>query len=241
MIRMTPTSNPTNCGLCVGKVPAEGASSFFCASEPATASSGITNMKRYLTIGLSMLAGAGLGGTAVQSLFAQVKPAAYVIAEVTVNNQDAYAKEFLPARSKAIADSGGRYIVRGEELTKEGGAVDFDVMTELQFPDRAAFLAWMAQLSGPGAGEQVAADEARFLDRSRTRAYVIEEPFAAAVGAGMHWHSCRRRPRCDRPSPACRRARCPPGRIPPRRRARRDRNSGEAGEPPQRGCRGPVR
>ena len=68
-----------------------------------------------------------------------------------------------------------RYIVRGEELTKEGGAVDFDVMTELQFPDRAAFLAWMAQLSGPGAGEQVAADEARFLDRSRTRAYVIEE------------------------------------------------------------------
>jgi hypothetical protein len=43
------------------------------------------------------------------------------------------------------------------------------------FPDRAAFLAWMAQLSRPGIGEQVAADEARFLDRSRTRAYVVEE------------------------------------------------------------------
>jgi len=28
--------------------------------------------------------------------------------------------------------------VSGEELTKEGGAVDFDVMTELGFPDRAA-------------------------------------------------------------------------------------------------------
>jgi EthD domain len=26
-----------------------------------------------------------------------------------------------------------RYIVRGEELTQEGGAVDFDVMTELGF------------------------------------------------------------------------------------------------------------
>jgi uncharacterized protein (DUF1330 family) len=70
-------------------------------------------MKRYMTIGLSILAGAGFGGIAVQSLFAQVKPAAYVIAEVTVNDQDAYAKEFLPARAKAIADSGGRYIVRG--------------------------------------------------------------------------------------------------------------------------------
>jgi uncharacterized protein (TIGR02118 family) len=63
-----------------------------------------------------------------------------------------------------------RYLVRGE-----GGAVDFDVVTELGFPDRAAFVAWMAQLSGPGAGEQVAADEAKFLDRSRTRAYVVEE------------------------------------------------------------------
>jgi len=68
-----------------------------------------------------------------------------------------------------------RYIVRGEELTKEGGAVDFDVMTELEFPDRAAFLAWMAQLSEPDAGAKVAADEAKFLDRSRTRAYVVDE------------------------------------------------------------------
>ena len=30
-----------------------------------------------------------------------------------------------------------RYIMRGEELTQEGGAVDFDVMAELGFPDRA--------------------------------------------------------------------------------------------------------
>src|ERR1700750_53835 len=32
-----------------------------------------------------------------------------------------------------------RYLVRGEELTKEGGAIDFDVMTELGFPDPGAF------------------------------------------------------------------------------------------------------
>jgi hypothetical protein len=68
-----------------------------------------------------------------------------------------------------------RYIVRGEALTQDGGAVDFDVITELGFPDRAAFLAWMAQLSGPEAGPRVAADEAKFLDRSRTRAYVVDE------------------------------------------------------------------
>jgi hypothetical protein len=55
-------------------------------------------------------------------------------------------------------------------LTKEGGAVNFDVVTEQGFLDRAAFFAWMAQLSRPGVGEQVAADKATFLDRSRTRA-----------------------------------------------------------------------
>jgi hypothetical protein len=47
-------------------------------------------------------------------------------------------------------------------------------MTELGFPDHAAFLAWMVRLSEPGIGEQVAADEAKFLTRSRTRAFVDE-------------------------------------------------------------------
>jgi len=73
-----------------------------------------------------------------------------------------------------------RYIVRGEQLTRDGGAVDFDVMTELGFPDRAAFLAWMAQLSGPEAGPRVAADEAKFLDRSLTRAYAVDEHVTSA-------------------------------------------------------------
>jgi uncharacterized protein (TIGR02118 family) len=68
-----------------------------------------------------------------------------------------------------------RYPIRSEAMTTGGGAIDFDVVTEVGFPDRAAFIAWMAKLSGPGAGEQVAVDEAKFLDRARTRAYVVEE------------------------------------------------------------------
>jgi len=42
MISMTPASNPTNCGLWVGTEPADGATRFFCANEPATARRGIT-------------------------------------------------------------------------------------------------------------------------------------------------------------------------------------------------------
>ena len=67
------------------------------------------------------------------------------------------------------------YIVRGDEFNREDATIDFDVVTELVFPDRAAYLAWLAQLSKPGSGEQVVADELKFLERSRTRAYVVEE------------------------------------------------------------------
>jgi EthD domain len=48
-------------------------------------------------------------------------------------------------------------------------------VTELVFPDRAGFVAWIEDLSV----EAIGTDEARFLDRSRTRAYVIEEHVTA--------------------------------------------------------------
>ena len=67
-----------------------------------------------------------------------------------------------------------RYLV-GERLTADGGEVDFDVMTELGFADRSAFDAWMSELAKPGIGSRIVADEEKFLNRARTRAYVIEE------------------------------------------------------------------
>jgi EthD domain len=73
-----------------------------------------------------------------------------------------------------------RYLLPGEKLTSDGGVVDFDVVTEQGFSDRDAFLAWMARLAEPGIGAQVVADEAKFLDRSRTRAYVVEEHVTSA-------------------------------------------------------------
>jgi hypothetical protein len=67
------------------------------------------------------------------------------------------------------------YLVRGDELnTQEDDTIDFDVVTELVFPGRAAYLAWGAAV-GKGAPSEQTADELKFLDRSRTRAYIIEE------------------------------------------------------------------
>jgi hypothetical protein len=90
-----------------------------------------------------------------------------------------YEEHHVPLiRSLAPAPIGYRrnYLVRGDDFNIEDHSIDFDVVTALTFPDRAAYLAWGAQLSASSAGEPIIAnDEQRFLDRSRTRAYVVEE------------------------------------------------------------------
>jgi hypothetical protein len=53
------------------------------------------------------------------------------------------------------------------------GPDDFDIVTELVFPDRVAYRAWVSTMYAPGSG--VADDEMNFLDRTRTRSYVVEE------------------------------------------------------------------
>lgn len=68
-----------------------------------------------------------------------------------------------------------RYLARTQDLTKSGNPVDFDVIAEFGFADQQAFSSWVEQLFAPGIGEKVAEDEARFLDRSRSRTYVIDE------------------------------------------------------------------
>jgi hypothetical protein len=68
-------------------------------------------------------------------------------------------------------------------FNREDDTIDFDVVTELVFPDRAASTAWSEAVGTGTAGEQVAADEFTFIDRPRTRAYVIDERVTEADGA----------------------------------------------------------
>src|SRR5579871_3922180 len=105
-------------------------------------------MTRFMKAGIAVLVGAGIGAASMQTMQAQSKPPAFVIAEVDVINQDAYMKEFLPARAKAIADSGGRYIVRGGQPRAVAGqppagrviVVQFDSFDQLTaFVESAGF------------------------------------------------------------------------------------------------------
>jgi uncharacterized protein (DUF1330 family) len=72
-------------------------------------------MKTRYTAALSVLAGLAVGAAAVQALHAQAKPPAYVVGEIEVTNLTPYDKEYVPPAMKAIADGGGKYIVRGGE------------------------------------------------------------------------------------------------------------------------------
>jgi len=67
------------------------------------------------------------------------------------------------------------YLQRGDALNIGEAGIDFDVVTEQVFADRAAFQSWIDAVTSGDAGERVAADEARFLDRSRTRSCVVSD------------------------------------------------------------------
>ena len=71
------------------------------------------------------------------------------------------------------------YLQRGDEVNVGEGTIDFDVVTEIAFPDRAAFEFWMRAVGTGDNGNRVAADEARFLNRSRTRACVVHDHVTA--------------------------------------------------------------
>jgi len=64
------------------------------------------------------------------------------------------------------------YVCHGDELNVADSSFDFDAVTEQQFASRSEFTAWITAVTSGSAGERVAADEAQFLDRARTRACV---------------------------------------------------------------------
>jgi uncharacterized protein (DUF1330 family) len=70
-------------------------------------------MKARTTIVLSLCAGVAIGAAAVQALYAQAKPPAYVIAELDISDVARFDKEYVPPAAKAVIDGGGKYIVRG--------------------------------------------------------------------------------------------------------------------------------
>ena len=78
-------------------------------------------MKANYKVAIALVAGAAIGGAAIQGLHAQAKPRAFVVAEVDVTNQDAFIKEYTPLAVKALTESGNKVVARGgKTATIEG-------------------------------------------------------------------------------------------------------------------------
>lgn len=78
------------------------------------------------------------------------------------------------------------YIQRDQELSQSGRQVDFDVVVELGFASAEEFhKSWLQPLVlSEQNGPIIAEDEARFLDRSETRAYVLLDNLGDPSQAG---------------------------------------------------------
>src|SRR5215470_17619420 len=81
-------------------------------------------MKTRYTVALSLIAGAALGGAAIQGLHAQAKPPAYLVIEINkVNDPEGF--KVITQRPRGGADVakelGGHYIARTDKITALDG------------------------------------------------------------------------------------------------------------------------
>jgi uncharacterized protein (DUF1330 family) len=103
-------------------------------------------MKSALKISAAIACGLLVGGGAVQMLHAQSKPPAFVVAEITVKDQEGYDKNYQKATQKDILDHGGKYLAGGYNRTLSlVGAEPPNRVVILQFPNMDAVKEWRDQ------------------------------------------------------------------------------------------------
>ena len=105
-------------------------------------------MKANFKIAIALVAGAAIGGAAIQGLHAQATPKAYVVTEVEVINQAAQ-EAYLPKVGEVIKSTGGTFLARGGKIVAlEGEApkrvtiVVYDSLEKAQASRKSP--AWMA-------------------------------------------------------------------------------------------------
>jgi uncharacterized protein (DUF1330 family) len=103
-------------------------------------------MKNALKASVTLACGLLVGGGAVQLLYAQSKPPAYVVAEIAVKDEKGYDENFQKATQKDILNHGGKYLAGGYNKT-EGlvGDPPPNRVVILQFQNMDAVKAWRDQ------------------------------------------------------------------------------------------------
>ena len=74
-------------------------------------------MKTNYKVAIALVAGAAIGGAAIQGLHAQAKPPVYTVTEVDVTNVDAYVKEYVPVVQPIVKKGGGKQLAASLKVT----------------------------------------------------------------------------------------------------------------------------
>jgi uncharacterized protein (DUF1330 family) len=122
-------------------------------------------MKTHFRVAIALVAGAVIGGAAIQGLHAQSTPKAYVVTEIEVIDQEAQ-KSYLPKVGEVIKSTGGTYLARGGKI----------VALEGEAPKRVTIVVYDS-LEKAQASRNSSAWAALSAERSKaikTRSYVTE-------------------------------------------------------------------
>ena len=98
-------------------------------------------MKTNYKVAIALVAGAAIGGAAIQGLHAQAKPPVYTVTEIDVTNVDAYVKEYVPVVQPIVKKGGGKQLAASLKVTALEGTP----------PKRVAARAHRLRRSGYGA------------------------------------------------------------------------------------------
>ncbi len=101
-------------------------------------------MKTNYKIAIALVAGAAVGGAAIQGLYAQAKPPVYLIQEITVSNLDAYLKEYVPkARALGAASSSRSLTLGSGKVTSIEGEPQKSRVVIRQWESMEKLQAWL--------------------------------------------------------------------------------------------------
>jgi uncharacterized protein (DUF1330 family) len=89
-----------------------------------------------------MVGSFALGAVAVQSIHAQARPVAFIVAEIGITDPDGYSKEFLPPVLKTIQEAGGKFLARGGKTVSFDGAPPGPRVVVTQYESMEKAQAW---------------------------------------------------------------------------------------------------
>jgi uncharacterized protein (DUF1330 family) len=78
------------------------------------------NTKSHYTLSTALFAGLTIGAVLTTALQAQSTPPAYVVAEVAIQDADAFARDYAPKVAGTLQPYGGQFLTSGKLTALEG-------------------------------------------------------------------------------------------------------------------------